>query len=178
MAPRAFHSWERIEGGGYRCYAERTKFLNYEVEPALDMAVEVLPPSVAGGAPSQCVIRMVGARLGGSAAVQQQSQRFAASATHVITWEATMLRSSVEMQARVVHVCACLLMNCRLAHFTHSLTQVDLELFSGPFALLPRAAVERPGAALLQRVINKSLTPFLAQLEADYRAWEAAQSND
>lgn len=134
--------WERLGAGQYRCYAARTTFLAYEVEPALDLVVEVSEDN------SSCVVRLLGAALGGSAAVQQQSQRFAASATHTITWEGTTLRSAVEMQ-------------------------VELELFAGPFKRLPRAAVERPGAALLSRMLRKSLDPFLARLEVDYLAWEA-----
>lgn len=137
--------WELLPNGMYRCYAEPYKLLSYDVEPALDLGVSV--------APQQCTIQLATAQLLGSKAVQQQSQRFSATASHVITWQpgCETLDSCVELS-------------------------VELELFGrGPLALLPPAAMEGPGSALLRRIIRKSLTPFLETLERDYLAWERQQ---
>ena len=145
------------------------KLLKYEVQPTLELAVTLPPPcdaDDAGDAPAgaasppaaaaapeasrTCVIALRSSRLEGSAAVRAQSERFAARAEHVITWAGASLSSRVELH-------------------------VELELFGGALALLPRAAVERPGSAVLQRMVDRNLGPFLAQLEADYRAWEETQ---
>jgi hypothetical protein len=126
------------------------KLLQFEVQPTLELAVTVPPagPAEPPAGARTCVVALRSARLEGSAAVRAQSQRFAASARHVISWRGAALSSAVELA-------------------------VELELF-GAFALVPRAAVERPGSALLQRMVDRNIAPFLAQLEADYHAWEAA----
>jgi hypothetical protein len=124
------------------------KLLKYEVQPTLELAVTVPAPPPGPPSARTCVVALRSARLEGSEAVRAQSQRFAASARHVISWQGAALTSAVELA-------------------------VELELF-GAFALVPRAAVERPGSALLQRMVDRNIAPFLAQLEADYRAWEAA----
>ena len=139
--------WEALPGGEglYRCFAERYSLLSYEVEPALDLGVRVSSQQ------RSCTVHLAKAQLLGSDAVQQQSQRFGASATHVIQWheDHTALESHVDML-------------------------VELELFGrGPLAMLPVGAVEGPGSALLSRIIRKALTPFLQTLERDYFAWEA-----
>lgn len=126
------------------------KLLKYEVQPTLELAVTLPAPDGASGADAgTCVVALRSSRLEGSAAVRAQSARFGASARHVITWRGTALASEVALS-------------------------VELELFGGALsALLPRAAVERPGSAVLQRMVDRNLGPFLAQLERDYRAWDA-----
>ena len=54
---------------------------------------------------------------------------------------------------------------------------MELELFSRAFLLLPAAAVEVPGSALLGRIIAKSQPAFLVALEAAYRAWELEEQS-
>ena len=132
------------------------KLLKYEVQPTLELAVTVPPAEgadAAAAAERKCVIALRSSRLEGSAAVRAQSERFAARAQHVITWRGAALESAVELT-------------------------VELELFGGALTLLPRAAVERPGSAVLQRMVDRNLLPFLSQLEADYRAWEQAGGPD
>lgn len=133
------------------------KLLKYEVQPTLELAVTVAPSdgaeAAAAAAERKCVIALRSSRLEGSAAIRAQSERFAARAEHVITWSGATMASAVELT-------------------------VSLELFGGAMALVPRAAVERPGSLVLQRMVDRNLLPFLSQLEADYRAWEKAGGPD
>ena len=133
------------------------KLLKYEVQPTLELAVTVAPAELAEAAAAaaerKCVIALRSSRLEGSAAIRAQSERFAARAEHVITWSGATMASAVELT-------------------------VSLELFGGAMALVPRAAVERPGSLVLQRMVDRNLLPFLSQLEADYRAWEKAGGPD
>ncbi len=124
------------------------KLLSYEVQPTLELAVSV--PAAGAGGERTCVVALRSSRLEGSAAVRAQSERFSATASHVISWQGAAMRSAVDLR-------------------------VELALFGGALgALVPRAALERPGSLVLQRMVDRNLRPFLEQLEADYRAWEAA----
>jgi len=75
-------------------YGAKTELFNYEVTPVLDLSVNPV---------SQTSVRVLleAASLDGSAAVQQQSQRFRPSATHTLSWEregdTVLLTSSVEL---------------------------------------------------------------------------------
>lgn len=130
------------------------KLLKYEVQPTLELAVTVPPAQgAATEAERSCVIALRSSRLEGSAAVRAQSERFSATAQHVITWRGASLASAVELT-------------------------VELELFGGALALVPRAAVERPGSLVLQRMVDRNLKPFLSQLEKDYHAWISAGGPD
>jgi len=120
---------------------EPVKLLVYEVQPTLELSVDV--PHHA----ESCTVALRASRLEGSAAVRQQSQRFAASAAHLICWTGGVLRSDVQLR-------------------------VELEIFG--LGLLPRAALEKPGSAFLQRLVARNLQAFLPQLEAAYRRWEEA----
>ena len=51
---------------------------------------------------------------------------------------------------------------------------VKSKVVGGALALVPRAAVERPGSLVLQRMVDRNLKPFLSQLEKDYHAWISA----
>ena len=145
----------------FRFLQDTVKLLKYEVQPTLELAVTLasadepvdLEGGLAAGADARrCVIALRSSRLEGSAAVRAQSERFGASARHVITFAGRSLHSVVDLT-------------------------VELELFGAGLvgALLPRAAVERPGSAVLQRMVDRNQGAFLRQLETDYRAWADAQ---
>ena len=159
-APLPARSAELLSPGVYRCQSARgrsvrrlhraltvpasqepVKLLVYEVQPTLELSVDV--PHHA----ESCTVALRASRLEGSAAVRQQSQRFAASAAHLICWTGGVLRSDVQLR-------------------------VELEIFG--LGLLPRAALEKPGSAFLQRLVARNLQAFLPQLEAAYRRWEEA----
>ena len=88
----------------------------------------------------------------GSAEVEAQSRRFVPTASHAISWDEAgqTLLSRVELG-------------------------VELEVFASPLSLLPRGVVERPGSALLRKIITRNQAGFLAQLEAAFLAWDAAE---
>ena len=56
------------------------------------------------------------------------------------------------------------------------LLQVALEV-PGWMRALPVGAIERTGSGVLQRVLNRMLPKFLAQLQADYELWASGDSS-
>ena len=135
--------------GAYRCWAESTRFLQYEVSPVLDLSVRVDPDG------RSATVSLDSASLEGSTEVQAQSQRFVPSASHVISWEETGKSGAVST----------LLSRVELG--------VELEVFASPLSLLPRSVVERPGSALLRSMIVRSQAGFLVQLEAAFLEWDS-----
>ena len=95
----ALNDWrnERLGDGLYRCYAERTTFLAYEVAPVVELSVLLTGEA-------ECCVRLESARLEGSDALRQQSERFIPSAVHTISWQSdgavTVLVSDVELAVR------------------------------------------------------------------------------
>ena len=97
---------------------------------------------------SAAVVRLLRTQLDGSESIQAQSKRLSATGTHTIAWcsQRRQLASSVDLS-------------------------VSLDLFTGPFALLPERAVTLPGNLLLSRIVSRSLRSFLPGLEAAYNTW-------
>lgn len=170
-----FSRTEVISSGVYRCYSEAKKFLSYQVAPVVDLGISLVhaDPEVVSrdgvgaaavaargaaqaateeGRPNNtCLIEMIQCRLEGSDAIIEQNKRFSAYCTNAVTWEGDVLRADVFLEIR-------------------------LELFQGPFALLPASAVEGPGSKFLQRIVDNALPEFLQDLEAEFHRWETTEA--
>lgn len=139
----ALQSHEYVGSNTFRCTLPKLEILNFEVAPVVDLSV------IANE--QECIVEMLSCKFQGSEAVERQNERFSASMRNQLTWDT----SSITDKTLEVHV----------------QLNVSLEVYTLPFTLLPLSAVETPGNALLQAMVDRMVPIFLDHLLDDYYRW-------
>eukprot|EP00850_Spirogloea_muscicola_P002535 SM000010S04173 [mRNA] locus=s10:69452:70606:+ [translate_table: standard] len=131
------------------CHLRSIEVFNLVVAPVIDLRI--------GFTGDGCKVEMLCCKFEGSGIIEQQNQRFAASLRNVLTWDEAevlpMLHVDVDLE-------------------------VCLEVFTLPFTLLPLSAVETPGNACMQTLLNRLVPIFLHNLISDYTRWAAGELGD
>lgn len=99
----------------------------------------------------ECTVEMLSCKFQGSEAVEGQNEHFSATMRNLLTWDSSSLEVNVELN-------------------------VSLEVYTLPFKLLPLSAVETPGNAILQAMVDRMVPLFIDHLLDDYSSW--AQFDD
>lgn len=139
---------ERIDGDTFKCYVGGLKFFNFELEPVITVSV-----TVGERGPT---VRLLSTELRGSKAAEEANARFSATMCNSVTWIETEAEDTKRI-ASDVSICVML----------------DLP---GWF-IVPTKAVESTGSAVLKRLLTVAVPRFLAQLEADYKAWSCGDDS-
>jgi len=147
---------EQLAPNRFRCYVGRLELLGFEVEPVCEFSVE--------SGRSSCALEMSSVQLEGSRILQKA--RFAASMANRLSWgEPQQAGASADEQQQQQQQ--------QLALDTT--LRVDLEMYTLPFRLMPKGSVERPGSALLRRVLRRMQPMFLSSLLHDFARWQDDQ---
>lgn len=144
----ALQSHEYVGSNIFRCTLPKVEILSFEVAPVVDLSV------VANE--QECIVEMLSCKFQGSEIVESQNERFSASMRNQLTWD------SNGSDGQVLQV------NVQL--------YVSLEVYTLPFTLLPISAVETPGNAILQAMVDRMVPLFVEHLLDDYYRW--SQTSD
>ncbi|XP_024401917.1 uncharacterized protein [Physcomitrium patens] len=140
---RALMRYEYVGDDVYRCYLPKVTLLNFEVAPIVDLFV--------AASDVDCRVDMRQCSFTGSKAIQDQNERFSASLKNHLTWHDTPEGDQV------------LNLETELS--------VSLEVYTVPFTMLPLSAVEVPGNAIMQTMLDQLIPLFLDSLFSDYKRW-------
>lgn len=140
---KALQRYEYVGDDVYRCYLPKVTLLNFEVAPIVDLLV--------AASDVDCRVEMRQCTFSGSEVVEDQNERFSASLKNHLTWHDTpegdqLLRLETELI-------------------------VQLEVYTVPFTMLPLSAVEVPGNAIMQAMLDRLIPVFLDYLFVDYKRW-------
>ncbi|KAH7299014.1 hypothetical protein KP509_25G069500 [Ceratopteris richardii] len=139
----ALQNHEYIGSNIFRCTLPKLEILSFEVAPIVDLSVIATE--------QECIVEMLSCKFQGSDLVESQNERFSASMRNHLTW------SNYNGNEQLLEV------NVQL--------KVSLEVYTLPFTLLPLSAVETPGNAILQAMVDRMVPIFLEQLLNDYSKW-------
>lgn len=140
---KALRRYEYVGDDVYRCYLPKVTLLNFEVAPIVDLFV--------AASDVDCRVEMRQCMFEGSQAVEDQNERFSASLKNHLTWHDTPEGDQV------------LNLETELS--------VSLEVYTVPFTMLPLSAVEVPGNAIMQAMLDRLIPLFLKYLFMDYQRW-------
>ncbi|KAG0564897.1 hypothetical protein KC19_8G148800 [Ceratodon purpureus] len=140
---KALQRYEYVGDDVYRCYLPKVTLLNFEVAPIVDLFV--------AASDVDCRVEMRQCMFQGSQAVEDQNERFSASLKNHLTWHDTPEGGQV------------LNLETELSVF--------LEVYTVPFTMLPLSAVEVPGNAIMQAMLDRLIPLFLDYLFQDYKRW-------
>lgn len=140
---KALHRYEYVGDDVYRCYLPKVTLLRFEVAPIVDLFV--------AASDVNCRVEMRQCMFQGSKAVEDQNERFSASLKNHLTWHDTPEGDQV------------LNLETELC--------VSLEVYTIPFTMLPLSAVEVPGNAIMQAMLDRLIPLFLDYLFVDYKRW-------
>eukprot|EP00250_Pteridium_aquilinum_P012288 c20628_g1_i1 orf=130-972(+) len=144
----ALQSHEHVGSNTFRCTLPKLEILNFEVAPVVDLSV------IANE--QECVVEMLSCKFQGSEAVESQNERFSANMRNQLTWD-TSSKSDQTLEVNVQ-------------------LNVSLEVYTLPFTLLPLSAVETPGNAIMQAMVDRMVPVFVDHLLEDYYRW--SQTDD
>lgn len=140
---KALQRYEYVGDDVYRCYLPKVTLLNFEVAPVVDLFV--------AASDVDCRVEMRQCMFSGSQAVEDQNERFSASLKNHLTWHDTAEGD-------------------QMLHLETELS-VLLEVYTVPFTMLPLSAVEVPGNAIMQAMLDRLIPLFLDYLFVDYKRW-------
>ncbi|GAQ84547.1 hypothetical protein KFL_001940040 [Klebsormidium nitens] len=157
---------ELIGDNTFRCYLRSIEAFKFSVAPVIDVRVTSTDDT--------CTVEMLQCRFLGSEAVERQSERFSATFKNHIDWRESGEAESEEESGKCRNgEDEDLAGNGAAEPLLRNDIQLDLalEVFTPPFTMLPIAAVERPGSAFLQALLDRVAPAFVSSLLADYEAW-------
>jgi len=140
---KALQKCEYLGDDVFRCFLPKLTLLNFEVAPIVDLFV--------AASDIDCQVEMRSCMFSGSKAVEDQNDRFSASLRNHLTWQYTSEGDQV------------LDLDTEL--------KVSLEVYTVPFTMLPLSAVEVPGNAIMQAMLDRLIPLFLDHLFVDYKKW-------
>eukprot|EP00887_Chlorella_sp_A99_P000316 scaffold13.g316.t1 len=152
------HRVERIDDSTFRCYVGGLQFLSLHVEPVITVQASAGVKHGRGDGDGRGgagvtveergpTVKLLSTKLQGSKVVEAANDRFTATMTNVVRWREAEAGGGKEI--------------------------VTLEV--PRWFLLPVAAIERTGCAVMARVLDSAVPRFLAQLAADYELWAAGE---
>lgn len=139
---RALQSFQFLDANTYRCTLPKIQFLNFEATPVMDLRMTLTD--------TDCEVEMLSCKFKGSKIVERQNNHFSAFMTNHMRWDTNDSGNTVEVDVKL---------------------GVTLEIFTRPFALLPLSAVEVPGNAVMQALVDRLVPLLLEQLLQDYEQW-------
>ncbi|XP_054795937.1 uncharacterized protein LOC129301383 isoform X2 [Prosopis cineraria] len=143
---RALESCECLDANTYRCALPKLQLLKFEAVPLLDL--RVTPTN------KDCVVEMLSCKFEGSEVVERQNDHFSAFMINHMTWGVDDAESFLEVDVKL---------------------NITLEIYTRPFTMLPKAAVERPGTLMMQALVDQLVPLLIQQLLQDYEEWVQEQ---
>ncbi|KAK4277101.1 hypothetical protein QN277_015151 [Acacia crassicarpa] len=143
---RALQSFECLDANTYRCTLPKLQLLSFEAVPLLDL--RVTPTN------EDCVVEMLSCKFEGSEVVERQNNHFSAFMINHMTWGMDDTESFLEVDVKL---------------------DITLEIYTHPFTMMPKAAVERPGTIIMQALVDQLVPLLIQQLLQDYDEWVQKQ---
>ncbi|KAG0569926.1 hypothetical protein M758_6G121000 [Ceratodon purpureus] len=148
LATNYLEDFEYLGNNVFRCYLPKISALGREVAPVMDLLVHATE--------SECVVEMIACKFEEPDASVDKVERFSANLKNHLQWKYG--------EGGELLLCTNLNIN------------VSIEVHTLPFTMLPLSAVETPGNAVLQAMVDRMVPAFMQRLLEDYYNWTVEEN--